>query len=164
MSGWRYEVWVCDSGYTRPDEHDGSCGLWQGAGVHWNEKWFGAFEEAARHGHATVQAVPVGIDLGWKPYQAFEHVQGGGLCKGCWARHELAHTKHAVDAATGLCRTCVEVTQQRRGPLTRTPFGPRFMCEECRSGFRRMHESANRDPDPRVYRPVLDVSREDSEG
>jgi hypothetical protein len=158
---WRYEVWACDCGYTRPADHDGTCGLWKRAGLHWDGKWFGAFEEAARHDHAFVQAVPVDIDPDWRPHIPFEHIRGGGLCKGCWKRHENTHTEHVIDSVSGLCAPCIEV-QRRRGPLTRTPFGNEFMCEGCRGIFRRMHERQSRDPDKRLYRPVLDVAREDA--
>ncbi|AEW94070.1 MULTISPECIES: hypothetical protein [Streptomycetaceae] len=138
---WGYEVWVCDCGYTKPAEHDGSCGIWKRTAIHWNDRWFGAFEEAAQHGHAYVMAVPVGATLerGWKAHITFEHIRGGGLCKEC---------------------------RKRRGPLTTTPFGKKFMCEDCRSAFRRDHERnayvTGRDPDSRLYRPVLDVAQEDA--
>ncbi|MFH8346817.1 hypothetical protein [Streptomyces sp. NPDC018045] len=165
MSGWRYEVWVCDTGYRKPADHDGSCGAWKRAGIHWNAKWFNAFEEAALHGHALVEAIPVGIDPGWKPHTAFEHVHGGGLCKGCWDKHMNTHTEHVLEDVTGWCRPCLDV-EKRRGPLTRTPDGRVFMCEDCRAAFRRHHEGCargeGRDPDPRLYRPVLDVAREDA--
>ncbi|MEU7187427.1 hypothetical protein [Streptomyces sp. NPDC045369] len=165
--GWRYEVWVCDTGYERPDQHDGSCGAWKRAGIHWNAKWIGAFEEAALQGHAFVQAVPV-ENPGWKPYTVFEHINGGGLCVQCWFRHERTHTEHVVDESTGTCAPCLEA-QQQRGPLVRMPDGTtEFTCEECRSFMRRWHEqnaySERRDPNPRLYRTALDVAREDAKG
>ncbi|MEF3112407.1 hypothetical protein [Streptomyces chrestomyceticus] len=155
---------MCDTGYQRPEDHDGSCGAWKRTGIHWNAEWEGAFEEAALQRHAFVQAVPV-ENPGWKPHTVFEHINGGGLCKGCWMKHQNSHTQHDVDENTGACASCVKA-QQRRGPLTRTPEGKEFMCEECRITFRRWHEqyvhSERRDPDKRLYRTELEVAREDA--
>ncbi|UQI44611.1 hypothetical protein M1P56_09760 [Streptomyces sp. HU2014] len=174
MTGWRYEVWVCDAGHTKAEEHDGfddfdgfgddgeSCGAWKRTEIHWNENWFNAFEQAANQEHAYVQAVPVDTALPWRPRVAFEHVKGGGLCKGCWARHENTHAEHTAAPSSGDCPTCAETRRTRRGPLTRTPFGTEFMCEDCRATFRRLHERESREPDKRLYRAVLDVARGDA--
>lgn len=165
MTGWRYEVHVCKDGGSDPSDHDGSCGFWTRAGSHWNEKWFGAFEEASLCHHAIVEAIPVGIDPDWKPHIVFEYVQGGGLCKGCWDWHVNTHTEHVISGPRGWCQPCLDA-QKSRGPLTRTPTGREFMCEDCRAAFRRNHERNaylyGRDPDSRLYRPVFDVAREDA--
>lgn len=165
MTGWRYEVWVCKDGWTDPAAHDGTCGLWSCTAIHWNGRWFKAFEDAVPHPHAVVEAIPVDIDPGWKRHTVFEHIQGGGLCKRCWDRHINSHKEHVISEPMGWCVPCVDA-QKRRGPLTRTPNGEEFMCEDCRSAFRRSHERSayvtGRDPDSRLYRPVLDVAREDA--
>ncbi|QKW48889.1 hypothetical protein [Streptomyces buecherae] len=165
MTGWRYDVWVCGTDHAESSDHDGSCGIWERKGIHWNGKWFDAFEEAALRGHALVEAIPVGLEGGWKHHTVFEHVRGGGLCKGCWDKHGNTHAEHILEGSAGHCRPCTDV-QKRRGPLTRTPNGQVFMCEDCRTAFLRHHEERargeRRDPDARLYRPVLDVAREDA--
>ncbi|GAA0579474.1 hypothetical protein GCM10010394_05040 [Streptomyces crystallinus] len=154
-------MWKCTTGYTRAHDHDGTCGSWERTAICWDSLWFTAFEKASTQSHAFVQAV---YAVNGRTRTVYEHVEGGGLCKGCWHRHENTHT-HAITKETGLCIPCVRV-QNRRGPLTRTPFGNEFMCDDCRSGFRRVHlqtcRADGRDPDKRLYRPVLDFAREDA--
>lgn len=162
MDAWECEVWVCNCGYTLPEEHDGSCGIWEQVGTVPGGEWATAYSKAATlpHGRVWGRYLPTG-----KAVAVFEHIAGGGLCAGCWRRHQVTHTEHVIEPDTGLCRPCIEV-EKRRGPYTRTPDGREFMCEECRVSFRRTHESTayaeGRDPDSRLYRSALDVAREDT--
>ncbi|GAA4071537.1 hypothetical protein [Streptomyces hundungensis] len=163
MKGWSYEVQVCESGGGDPTDHDGECGPWTRKSMHWNHDWFEAFEKATLYDHALVEAIPVGIDPGWKPHVTFEHIRGGGQCKGCWQRYVNTQSEHAVSEPCGQCQPCAD-TQKRRGPLTRTPFGTEFMCDDCRTMFRRLHVQQSREPDKRLYRTALEVAREDAGG
>ncbi|GGP71996.1 hypothetical protein [Streptomyces melanogenes] len=128
----------------------------------WNSGWFTAIQKASTHAHAFVQRVNT---VNRSTDTIFEHVEGGGLCKGCWKQHENTHADHVLDEL-GVCLPCVEA-QQRRGPLTRTPSGREFMCEPCRDDARSMHVVLayieGRDPNPRLYRPEFDIAREDAE-
>ncbi|MFI6685388.1 hypothetical protein [Streptomyces sp. NPDC050485] len=159
---WKYEIWECKTGFTEPHEHDGSCGLWERTAICWDSLWFLAIEKASTLPHAFVQSI---YTVNGKTRTIYEHVEGGGLCHGCWERHENTHTKHELDEKTGLCTPCVDV-QKRRGPYTRTASGNEFMCEDCRAAFRRVHEQTayemGWDANTRLYRPVLDISREDA--
>ncbi|WP_043470248.1 hypothetical protein [Kitasatospora sp. MBT66] len=159
---WQHELWVCNSGYTLPEEHDGSCDIWAREAVYLGYDWFKAYAEAAAKPHAVVRLRYSRFAV--RASEVFRHIEGGGLCAGCWRRHQVTHTEHVIEPDTGLCRPCIEVVK-RRGPYTRTPNGPEFMCEDCRVAFRRNHEAsssaAGHDPNPRIYRLALEVAIED---
>ena len=160
---WKYTVEVCDvEGNSEPADHDGPCVAWRVTGIFWNRDWHSAYLLAADYPHAIVTCAHTG-EQGWSttPDVIFEYVEGGGLCKGCFMKHANTHTSHELNS-NGHCVPCLEV-EKRRGPLTRVPEGHEFMCEDCRKDYRSMHERSNRDPDPRLYIPLIEISEADSQ-
>ncbi|MEU5427636.1 hypothetical protein AB0H73_18825 [Streptomyces olivoreticuli] len=101
---WKYEVHICDCGYERPEDHDGSCGIWRTGGVFYGYGFRDAFKAAAREAHAYVE---VTSPFNGRTAVDFQHIEGGGLCDLC-------------GPSTG-----------RRGPWTRSPANERFLCEPC---------------------------------
>ncbi|MFC9736695.1 hypothetical protein ACFVKC_02115 [Streptomyces noursei] len=101
---WQYDLYICDSGYERPEDHDGQCAGWRHGGTWLGYGFRAAFRAAAREGHAYVESTSP--HNGVKTV-AFKHIDGGGLCELC-------------GPVTG-----------RRGPWTRSPDDRQYLCDAC---------------------------------
>ncbi|MFJ9158708.1 hypothetical protein ACIRPS_18125 [Streptomyces griseoviridis] len=129
---WRYDLYVCDCGYERPEDHDGTCGAWSHAGTWLNDGFRDAFKAAAREAHAYVETTSPHTG---NTAVAFKHINVGGLCEIC-------------GPATG-----------RRGPWTRSVAFTKFLCAECAASLQAASDGISKSMGVtrwRSVRPVLD--------